>query len=146
MSENRKGSDASMCPYAEKYVYEGDVLSGAEIYRMSSGLSAEELELFDLLRKDKMTAEEVEQVQMAIAALLQRLHMEKPPVLVWDVHKNFTAQRRLRAAIQQVFEHTLPHSYERSLFLEKCDTVLYLMLEWAAKSETGWRSLLQRHY
>ena len=148
MGESRKEvvEGGGRCPYASKYAHVGEVLNGGEIYRLCATLSAEEIELFDLLRKDKMTVEEVEQVQMAIKALLQRLHMEQPPVLVWDVHKNFVAQRKLRTTIQQVFEHTLPESYDRILFLEKCDTVLYLMLEWSAKCETGWRSLLQRRY
>lgn len=130
----------------ERHAQHGELLDGAGVYQLCASLSEEEIELFDMLRKPSMTTDEVEHVHLAIKALLQRLHLEQPPVLVWNIHKDFSAQRRLRTTIQQVFEHTLPDTYDRNTFIEKCDAVVFLMLEWASKSEIGWRSLLHRRF
>jgi type I restriction enzyme, R subunit len=52
------------------------------------GLTEDELELFDLLKKDKMTREETQKVRLAARALLHRLREESPKVLVQDWFKD----------------------------------------------------------
>ena len=132
------------CPYAEKYAHPSESLQGDAIDDLCEDLDDDEMELFDLLRQDRMPAEEVEQVKGAVRALMHRLMEEQPAVLVWNVHKNLRAQRKLRGAIEQVLEHTLPASYDRVTFTHKCDSVFYLIVEYAAKNESGWRSALAR--
>jgi type I restriction enzyme, R subunit len=56
--------------------------------RIREGLTEDELELFDLLNKDKMTAEETKRARLAAKALLHRLLEESPKVLVQDWFKD----------------------------------------------------------
>ncbi len=96
------------------------------------GLNEDELELFDLLKKDKMTQEETQKVRLAAKSLLHRLLQEYPKVLVQDWYKNKQTQLIVRSTVEQVLHRNLPESYDRVLFREKCDNVFYLMLEYAS--------------
>ena len=96
------------------------------------GLNEDELELFDLLKKDKMTQEETQKVRLAAKSLLHRLLQEHPKVLVQDWYKDTQTQKMVRSAVEQVLDSNLPESYDRVLFREKCDNVFYLVLEYAS--------------
>ena len=60
------------------------------------GLTEDELELFDLLKKDKMTKEETQKVRLAAKSLLRRLREESPKVLVQDWFKDAQSKKRSR--------------------------------------------------
>ena len=96
------------------------------------GLTDDELELFDLLKKDKMTQEETQNVRLAAKSLLHRLLEEHPKVLVQDWHKDGQSKRKVLSAVEEVLNTNLPESYDRVLFKEKCDNVFYLMLDYAS--------------
>ena len=96
------------------------------------GLTEDELELFDLLKKDRMTQDETQKVKLAAKSLLHRLLEESPKVLVQDWYKDSQSQRVVRAAVEQVLDANLPDTYDRMLFKEKCDTVFELMLDYAS--------------
>ena len=95
------------------------------------GLNEDELELFDLLKKDKMTQEETQKVRLAAKSLMHRLLQEHPKVLIQDWYKDTQTQKMVRSAVEQVLDSNLPESYDRVLFREKCDNVFYLVLEYA---------------
>ena len=97
------------------------------------GLTEDELELFDLLKKDKMTAEETQKVKLAAKSLLQRLTTEQPKVLVQDWYKDMQSQRRVKSTVEEVLDQNLPDSYDRVLFKFKCDTVFDLIYDHANK-------------
>ena len=96
------------------------------------GLTDDELELFDLLKKDKMTQEETQKVRLAAKSLLHRLLQEQPRVLVQDWYKDTQTKKVVRSAVEKVLDSNLPESYDRVLFREKCDNVFYLMLDYAS--------------
>lgn len=144
MSVAESDTSKKSCPYAEKYAHPTELLQGEAIESLCDDLDDDEMELFELLSQARMPVEEVAQVKGAVRALLHRLLAEKPSVLVWNVHKNLRAQRKLRSAIEQVLEHTLPTSYDRATFAHKSASVFYLILEYAAKNDSGWRSALAR--
>jgi len=96
------------------------------------GLTEDELELFDLLKKDKMTQDETQKVRLAAKSLLHRLLQERPKVLVQDWYKDNQTQKMVRSAVEQVLDRDLPESYDRVLFREKCDNVFHLVLEYAS--------------
>jgi type I restriction enzyme R subunit len=48
------------------------------------GLTEEELELFDILKKEKMTQDEERRIKLAAKSLLHRLLEEQPKILVQD--------------------------------------------------------------
>lgn len=97
------------------------------------GLNEDELEIFDLLKKDKMTKEETQRVRLAAKSLLQRLLREPPPVLIQDWFKDSQSKERVKSTVQEVLNIHLPESYDRALFTKKCDTVFELMLNYASQ-------------
>jgi len=94
---------------------------------LREGLTEDELELFDLLKKDKMTKEETQKVRLAAKSLLHRLREGKPKVLVQDWFEDSQTKRRVQSAVEEVLNIHLPESYDRVVFKEKCDSVLDLM-------------------
>jgi type I restriction enzyme R subunit len=99
------------------------------------GLTEDELELFDLLKKDKMTKAEEQKVKLAAKALLHRLLEEQPKILVQDWFKDTQTQLQVRSAVEQVLDKQLPGSYNRVLFKKKCDAVFDSMLNYASQGQ-----------
>jgi type I restriction enzyme, R subunit len=97
------------------------------------GLTEDELELFDLLKKDQMTQEETQKVRLAAKALLHRLREESPNVLVQDWFKDVQSKGRVRSAVELVLDSHLPKSYDRIVFTEKCNKVFDLMINYAGQ-------------
>jgi type I restriction enzyme, R subunit len=96
------------------------------------GLTEDELELFDLLKKEGLTKDEEQKVKLAAKSLLHRLLEEQPKVLIQDWYKDVQTQRKVRSAVEQVLDSSLPNSYDRVLFREKCDNVFELMVDYAS--------------
>lgn len=97
------------------------------------GLTEDELELFDLLKKDKMTSDETQTARLAAKALLHRLIEESPKVLVQDWFKDLQSKSRVRSAVETVLDTHLPKSYNRIVFTEKCNNVFDLMVNYASQ-------------
>jgi type I restriction enzyme, R subunit len=95
------------------------------------GLSEDELELYDLLKKEKMTREEEQKVKLAAKALLHRLLEEHPKVLVRDWFKDSQTKIIVRSTVEQVLHERLPESYNHLIFKKKCDNVFNMMLQYA---------------
>ena len=89
------------------------------------------MELFDLLKKHKMTKEETQKVRLAAQSLLHRLRDESPKVLVTDWYKDSQSKKQVQSAVESVLHIHLPESYDRMLFKQKCDGVLGLMTDYA---------------
>jgi len=96
-------------------------------------LTEDELELFDLLKKEKMTSEETQKVKLAAKSLLNRLSATQPKVLVQDWYKDAQSQRRVKSAVEEVLDENLPNSYDRILFKAKCDIIFDLIYDQASK-------------
>jgi type I restriction enzyme, R subunit len=99
------------------------------------GLTEDELELFDLLKKDKMTAEETQKVKLAAKSLLTRLLATQPKVLVQDWYKDEQSQRRVKSAVEDVLDQNLPNTYDRIIFKSKCDNVFDLIYNRASAGQ-----------
>jgi type I restriction enzyme R subunit len=96
------------------------------------GLTEDELELYDTLRKDKLTKEEEQKVKLAAKHLITRLLNEHPKVLVQDWWKDGQTQRKVKATVEEVLDQDLPDSYDRITFKEKSDNVFELIVDFAA--------------
>jgi type I restriction enzyme, R subunit len=96
------------------------------------GLTEDELELFDLLKKDQMTVEETQKVKLAAKSLLERLLSTQPKVLVQDWYKNDQTQRQVKSTVETVLDKNLPESYDRAIFKAKCDNVFDLIYNLAS--------------
>lgn len=100
------------------------------------GLTEDELEIFDLLRKEAMTEAETQKVKLAAKALLHRLLDESPQVLVQDWFKTDQTRRIVRSAVAEVLDRELPvETYDRGLFQATCDNVFHLVLDQAAQGK-----------
>jgi type I restriction enzyme R subunit len=103
------------------------------------GLTEDELEIYDLLKQDKMTQAEEKRVKLAAKSLLERLTQAQPKVLVQEWFKDTTSKRRVETAVEAVLHEHLPETYDRVLFKTKCGEVFGLIvnhasqgLKWAA--------------
>ena len=87
------------------------------------GMSEEELEIFDLLKKETLTKAEKEKVRLAAQHLLHKLKDARDTVLIQAWHKGIRSQEKVRREIQVVLHSDLPDSYGRELFSQKTDII-----------------------
>ncbi len=99
---------------------------------MREGLTEDELELYDTLRKDKLTKDEEQKVKLAAKHLIIRLLDEHSKVLVQDWWKDGQTQRKVKVAAEEVLDEDLLESYDRITFKEKSDNVFDLIKAFAA--------------
>lgn len=97
------------------------------------GLSRDELELFDVIKKEKMTKDEEIRVKNAARHLLKRLIEEQPKVLIQDWFKDTQSQIRVKSAIDEVLDVELPDTYEKELFRHKSLKLYDLVFEYSSK-------------
>jgi type I restriction enzyme, R subunit len=86
-------------------------------------LSEEELEFFDLLKKEKLTKVEKQKVKLAAQHLLHKLKDARDIILIQAWHKEIRSQEKVRREIQVVLNSDLPDSYDRELFNQKTDVI-----------------------
>ncbi len=99
------------------------------------GLTADELELYDMLKKEKLTKAEEQDVKLAAKHLITRLLEAHPKVLIQDWWKDGQTQLKVKAAVEQVLDDDLPDSYDRILFKEKSDNIFDLIVDFAAQGK-----------
>jgi type I restriction enzyme R subunit len=126
------GATATEDYYGQLAAYAGVLKEEAERH-VREGLTEDELELFDLLKKESMTQDETQRVKLAAKRLLKRLVEETPKVLVQDWYKDQQTQKQVRSEIERVLDEGLPGSYERALFKQKCDNVFELVVDYASR-------------
>ncbi|MBU2515346.1 type I restriction endonuclease subunit R [bacterium] len=100
---------------------------------IKEGLSEDELELYDILKKEKLTKEEEKKVKLAAKRLLKRLIEEQPKVLVQDWFKNSQTQAKVKKAVEDILDAQLPDSYDRAIFTNKCNDVYDLVYDYSEK-------------
>ena len=119
----------------EELVNFAAALHEEEERHIREGLSEDELELFDLLKKDGLTKAEQQEVKLAAKSLLHRLLEEQPKVLVQDWFRDQQTKSIARGAVETVLHRDLPKSYDRVLFRQKCDSVFDLMFDYASQGK-----------
>lgn len=100
---------------------------------VKEGLTKDELELYDILKKEKMTKDEEKRVKLAAKDLLKRLIEEQPRVLVQDWYKDSQSRERVRTAISKLLDEKLPDSYDRNEFMIKCNRAYELVYEYSSR-------------
>ncbi|UCH93674.1 MAG: type I restriction endonuclease subunit R [Candidatus Aminicenantes bacterium] len=121
----------------ENYYY--DLLKFAEDLRkeeerhIREGLSEDELELFDILKSEKMTKAEEKKIKLAAKALLHRLLSGRPRVFIQDWYKDTQSQAKVKTAVEEVLDKKLPESYQKDLFKAKCHNVFNLIYKYASE-------------
>jgi len=95
----------------------------------------DELELFDTLKKEKLTIAEEQKVKLLAKRIVIRLLEEHPKVLVQDWWKDGQTKRAVKSAIEEVLDKTLTESYNSVLFKNKCENVFELILNLAVHGQ-----------
>jgi type I restriction enzyme, R subunit len=94
-----------------------------EMRAAREGLTEEELEIFDLLKKEDLTKDELQKVKLSAKNLLHKLQGSKPTLLITDWHKDTQTIAQVQTAIKQILDTTLPDSYDRAIYSTKCDII-----------------------
>jgi type I restriction enzyme R subunit len=126
------GGSANENYFEERVRFTRD-LHREEERHLREGLSEDELEVFDLLKKEKTTQDEERKVKPAARALLKRLTTGTPRVLVQEWYKETQSKKRVENIVGEILHETLPESYDRALFKTKCDEVFGLVLDYASQ-------------
>lgn len=108
-------------------------LQAEEERHIKEGLTPDELELFDILKKENLTKAEEIKVKNAARHLLKRLVEEQPKVLVQDWFKDRQSQIKVQTAIETVLNDDLPESYEKDVFKSKSGKLFDLVFEYASR-------------
>ncbi len=124
---------AELLDYAES-------LHAEDERHIREGLSEVELELYDLLKKDRMTQDEEIRVKNTARALLKRLKEEHPKVLVQDWFRSEQSSVRVKQAMRDALDAALPSSYDKTLFDLKL-TAAYEHISRRASEGAFWYSI-----
>ena len=120
--------------YFEELLQFAEELRAEDERHVRENLSEEELEVFDLLKKEALTEAERQEVKLAARSLLQRLRDGQPAVLVQDWHRDSQTQERVRSAMTSILNRHLPQSYGRDEFADVRDRVFSLMVDRASQN------------
>ena len=126
------GGSATENYFQDLVQFTEDIKEEAERH-IREGLTEDELELFDLLKKDKMTKDEEQAVKLAAKLLLRRLKEEQPKVLVQNWHLDNQSRKRVNKTIEEILNEKLPPSYNKEQFKEKRDIILDTMIDYASR-------------
>src|SRR5712671_2233893 len=96
-----RGSSSADNYFDEPVKFTKDLKAESERH-IREGLTEDELELFDLLKQEKMTNAETQKVRLAAKSLLHRLREESPRVLVQYWFKDSQSKSRVRSAVENV--------------------------------------------
>jgi len=122
IQEYNLGSSSIETTYEELIKLTQD-LSQEEQRAAKNGMTESELELFDLLKKEKLTKQEEKEVKLAAASLLKVLFDARNKILIQEWHREKATREMVRHEIKKILDNTLPDSYDRQVFSEKTDVV-----------------------
>lgn len=106
----------------EELLRQAEALNEEQNRAAKSEMTEHEQELFDLLKKDKLTKAEEKEVRLAAKTLLQKLFDAKNKILIPEWHKEKATQEKVRYEIQNLLAELLPEpTYDRLSFSEKVD-------------------------
>jgi type I restriction enzyme R subunit len=116
----------------EELVKQAEAMNEEQHRAAKNEMTEEEQELFDLLKKDKLTKEEEKSVRLAAKSLLEKLYDAKNKILIQEWHKEKATQEKVKREIQLVLGSLLPEtSYDRLVFSQKVDVAFQHFYELA---------------
>lgn len=130
--DNYNAGSSSADADFEELVKFAQSLKEEEERHIKLDLSEDELEIYDILRKEKMTKAEEKRVRLAAKALIDQLTVSAPRVLVQDWFKDTKTRLTVRDKVGEVLDEFLPEDgYDKDLFVQKRDQVFDLTLDLA---------------
>ncbi|MFC6267469.1 type I restriction endonuclease subunit R [Frigoriflavimonas asaccharolytica] len=116
----------------EDLLKQAEALSKEQYRAAKNEMTEEEQELFDLLKKEKLTKEEEKSVRLAAKSLLKKLYDANNKILIQEWHKEKATQEKVRWEIQNLLSKSLPEaSYDRLVFSQKVDVTFQHFYELA---------------
>ena len=115
----------------EDLMKQAEGMSAEQERAAKSGMTEEQQELFDLLKKEKLTKEEEKNVKLAATELLVILFDAENKILIQEWHKEKATQEMVRQEIKKILNKDLPQSYDRNIFAEKTDVIFQHFYELA---------------
>jgi len=120
--ENYNSGSMSIEEAYEALMKEAEGLSEEQERAAKNGMSEEEQQLFDLLKKDKLTKKEEKEVKLAASDLLTILFDANNKILIQEWHKDKATQEMVKNEIRKVLGKGLPEKpYDREEFGKKVD-------------------------
>jgi type I restriction enzyme R subunit len=107
----------------EELVKQAEDLTEEQVRAAKSDMTEEEQELFDLLKKEKLTKAEEKSVKLAASDLLKILFDIDKKILIQEWHKEKSTQEIVKREIQKILNKDLPQSYDRGIFAEKTEVI-----------------------
>ena len=117
--------------FYEKILKFMDELRAEEERHIKEELTEEELEIFDLLRKDKLTKDEEKRVKLAAKELYTTLVVRKDELFVIGWQNDPQPKERVRSAIVNCLNAALPDCYDRDIFAVKSNRIFQLIVDQA---------------
>ena len=134
--DNYNAGSSSADADFEELVRFAQSLKEEEERHVKLGLTEDELEIYDILCKEKMTRAEERAVRLAAKALIDTLSARSPRVLVQDWFKDRQTRLAVRDKVGEVLDGYLPEEgYGKELFVEKRDQVFDLTLDLAINDQ-----------
>lgn len=109
--------------FFEKLLEFMEQLKEEEERHIKEDLTEEELELFDLLCKEKLTSSEEKKVKLAAKMLYETLMNKKSELFVVGWHNDPQPKEKVKSEIITVLNSFLPDSYDRDVFTVKSNIV-----------------------
>ncbi len=107
----------------KKLLEQANTLSQEESRAVKEGLSEEQLEIFDLLKKEKLTKKERAEVKKASVKLLEVLQDKRQKLFVDPWYREGQRKELVKNEIKEVLNSYLPMSYNRDIFMVKNEVI-----------------------
>lgn len=104
-------------------------LKTEEERHIKEGLTEEELELFDLLKKDGLSKEENKKVKLAAKKLYETLTEKKKELFIVGWYNDPQPKEKVKNNIVTVLNTSLPECYEKDIFNDKTNIILNHIIE-----------------
>ncbi|MGK0577878.1 type I restriction endonuclease subunit R [Macrococcus capreoli] len=115
--------------YYEDLIDFVDNLKQEDERHVREGLSEKELEIYDLLKKDRLTKKEEEKVKLSAKRLYESLKNEKSKTNVIDWYKDEQPRQAVKFEIEKLLDETLPDSYDKEVFNIKTEVIMSHLME-----------------
>ena len=135
--DNYNAGGSSNDDFFEKLIKFMEKLKEEEQRHIKEDLSEEELEIFDLLRKEKLSLAEEKKVKLAAKMLYDTLVKKKEELFVVGWHNDPQPKEKVKGEIISVLNHYLPECYGRDIFTQKSNVVYEHIIDQAITG-FGW--------
>ncbi|MGJ5638420.1 type I restriction endonuclease subunit R [Bacillus altitudinis] len=115
--------------YYEDLVDFVDNLKKEDERHVREGLTEKELEIYDLLKKDKLTKKEEEKVKLSAKRIYKSIKNDQSKTNVIDWYKDEQPRQAVKFEVEEILDDTLPDSYDKEMFNLKTEVIMTHLME-----------------